>query len=301
MGEGRKTLVFAGVAVLLVAVALLTAPRKFTPNAFLDQGESFFPDFTDPNAARALEVIRFDAETGSAVAFKVSFRDGKWSIPSHFDHPADGKDRLAKTAAGVIGVKKDDFRSDNVSDHEACGVVDPLDQATTSVTGRGERVTIKGDNDVVLADFILGSKIENREGFRFVRVPDQKRVYAARVDMDISTQFKDWIESDLLLVDKDAVVQIILKDYSINERTGQLDERDVLVLDKDGEVWKANRMKANQEVDATNVGQVLTTLDELAIEGVRPKPPGISTTLVRSSGALESGRAERVELQSTGY
>jgi hypothetical protein len=300
MSESRKTLILAGVAVFLVAVALLTAPRKLTPDAFVDQGEPFFPEFTDPNSARTLEVIDFNAETGSAAPFKVTFKDGRWSIPSHYDHPADGKDRLAKTAAGVIGVNKDDFRSDNAADHELCGVVDPLDQATTSMTGRGQRVTMKGENDVVLADVILGKKIEGREGFRFVRVPDQKRIYAARADLDISTQFKDWIESDLLLVDKDAIDHVVLKDYSVNERSGQINERDVLTLRKDGDTWTANRMKADQEVDAAKVGQMLTALDELTIEGVRPKPPGLSVSLERSS-ALEISRANMLELQSKGY
>jgi hypothetical protein len=299
MNEIKKTLIYAGVAVVLVILALFTAPRKITPNAFVDQGEAFFPDFTDPNAARTLEVIDFDEETGSAVPFKVTFKDGKWSIPSHHGYPADGKDRLAKTAAGVIGIKKDDFRSDNVTDHAACGVVDPLEEA--SIGGRGQRVTMKGDNDVVLADFIVGEPIEGREGFRFVRVPGQKRVYAVRMDIDISTQFKDWIESDLLLVDKDAVKQIVLRDYSINERTGQLNERDVLILDKEGDVWDANRMKDNEEVNATKLGEFLTALDELIIEGVRPKPAGLSASLERSSDSLSIDTADMLSLQGKGY
>ena len=301
MSETRRTLIFVGVALVLAVLAVITAPKRITPNAFVDQGEAFFPDFEDPNAARTLEVIDFDEETGSAVPFKVTFKDGRWTIPSHYDHPADGEDRLARTAAGVIGIKKDDFRSDNVSDHEACGVIDPLDQTATSAGGRGQRVTIKGDNDVILADFIVGREIPDREGFRFVRVPGQKRVYAARMDIDISTKFRDWIESDLLLVDKDQIDQIVWKDYSINERTRQLDERDVLILDKDGDVWVANRMKEDEQVDNVKVGQVLTALDELAIEGVRLKPAGLSASLETSPDSLTINTEDMVSLQNRGY
>ncbi len=301
MSETRKTLIFAGVALVLVVLVVITAPKRITPNAFVDQGQPFFPDFDDPNAAKTLEVIDFDEETGSAVPFKVTFKDGRWTIPSHHDHPADGKDRLARTAAGVIGIKKDDFRSDNVSDHEACGVIDPLDQTATSAGGRGQRVTRKGGNDVVLADFIVGNEIADREGFRFVRVPGQKRVYAARMDIDISTSFKDWIESDLLLVDKNRIDQIVWKDYSINERTRQLDERDVLTLDKDGDVWTANRLKENEEVDNIKVGQVLTALDELTIEGVRLKPSGLSASLESSPDSLTINTEDMLSLQSRGY
>ncbi len=301
VGETRKTLIFAAVAIVLAALALVTAPRKITPNAFLDQGEPFFPEFTDPNAARTLEVIDFDQDTGSAKPFKVTFKDGRWSIPSHHDHPADGKDRLAKTAAGVIGIRKDDFRTDNVSDHEACDVVDPLDETATSPKGRGQRVTIKGDNDLVLADFIVGKTVEGREGFRFVRVPGQKRVYAVRMDIDISTRFSDWIEADLLGVEKDDIERITLKDYSVNERTGQLNERDVVVLDREDAVWAASRMSDDQEVDMTKLGQMLTTLDELKIEGVRPKPQGLSSRLTRSTDSLTVTRTDMVSLQNKGY
>jgi len=301
MSETRRTLLFCGVALVLVVLAALTAPRRVTPDAFLDQGEAFFPDFTDPNAARTLEVIDFDEETGAAKPFKVTFSGGRWTIPSHHNHPADGAERLAKTAAGVIGIRKDDFRSDNVSDHAACGVLDPLDDTAVTLEGRGQRVTIKGENDVILADFIIGKPIENREGFRFVRVPGQKRVYAVRMDIDISTTFNDWIEADLLNVDKNAIEQVTLHDYSINESTRKLDERDVLVLDKNGSTWSADGMGANEEVDMTQMNKLLSALDELTIVGVRPKPEGLSASLTRSTSGVTITSSDQMSLQSKGY
>ncbi len=126
---------------------MITTPSRVTPDAFLDQGEPFYPEFNDPNEAQSLEVIRWDEETGEAIPSKVVFADGRWSIPSHNNYPADGADRLAKTAAGAIGINKDDYRSDNVSDWEACGVIDPLDESASSLSGRGERVTIRVAND----------------------------------------------------------------------------------------------------------------------------------------------------------
>ncbi|MDZ7344827.1 MAG: DUF4340 domain-containing protein, partial [candidate division KSB1 bacterium] len=286
MNETQKTLIFGGVAIVLALLAILTAPRKITPGAFLDQGEPFFPEFTDPTTATSLEVITYDEETGSATPFKVILKDGKWSIPSHHDYPADGEERLAKTAAAVIDIKKDDFRSDNVADHEACGVIDPLDEKITTLKGRGQRVTLKDANDKVLADFIVGKKIEDREGFRFVRVPGQKRIYAARMNIDISTKFSDWIEADLLKVNKDDVKQIVLKDYSINEMTGIVNQRDVVVLNKQDNEWRINNLAADQEVDKTKADNLLTALDELNIVGVRPKPAGLSQSLTKMSDGV---------------
>ncbi|MDA2928750.1 DUF4340 domain-containing protein [Acidobacteria bacterium AH-259-O06] len=301
MSETGKTMTYGIAAVLLLLLAFLTAPGKITPDAFLDRGEPFFPEFTNPNAATTLEVIEFGEETAAARPFKVTFKEGKWTIPSHHNYPADGKDRLAETAAGIIGTKKDDFRSNNVADHEACRVIDPLDETITSLKGRGKRVTIRGESDQILADLIIGNKPEGRDNLRFVRLPGQKRVYLSRMDIDISTKFEDWIERDLLQVDQSDIEQVILKDYSINELTGTVNQRDVIILDKTDEGWKANRMSSNQEVDSTKMNDLLRAIDELSIVGVRPKPTGLSRSLTGSKGGMEISQADVLSLRSKGY
>jgi len=300
MSELMKTLSFAGGALALALIAAVTAPRPSLPDAFADIGEPFFPDFQDPNAAASLEVVEWDEDAGGAKAFKVVNQDGVWTIPSHHDYPADGADRLAETAAGVIGIKKDDFRSENVADQEALGVVDPLDETVASSEGRGKRVTLKDASGAVLADFILGEPMEERPELRFVRVPGHKRVYAARVDVDISTKFEDWIEKDLLQLERADVKSLRIKDYSIDERTGMLDQRDEVTLEKDGESWRADGMRSSQEVDRAKMSALLTAVDDLKIVGVRPKPAGLSATLTRAPGSGLT-RADVNSLQSRGY
>ncbi len=301
MSETRKTMTYAGAALLLLTLAFLTAPRHITPDAFLDRGEAFFPEFTDPNVATTLEVIEFDEETAAARPFKVTFNENKWTIPSHHNYPADGKERLAKTAAGVIDIKKDDFRSNNVADHEAFSVLDPLDQTVTTLKGRGKRVTIKGDSGQILADLIIGNKLEGRANLRFVRLPDQKRVYVSRIDIDISTKFEDWIDRALLQVNQRDIEQMTLKDYSINERTGTINQRDVVILDRDQDGWKANRMSSTQEVDSTKIDNLLRAIEELSIVGVRPKPAGLSRNLSRTEGGAGMSQADLLSLQGKGY
>lgn len=300
MNELKKTLSFAGGAVLLALLAYATTPRVARPDAFADVGEPFFPGFQDPNAAASLEVVEFDEDTGSAEAFKVVNEGGLWTIPSHHGYPADGKDRLAKTAAGVIGIEKDDFRSDNAADHEALGVIDPLDETAAGLSGRGKRVTLRGKGGEVLADFIVGKQPEGRTGYRFVRIPGQKRVYEAKMDVDLSTRFEDWIEKDLLQVARDEIADVVIMDYSIDERTGRLDQRGVLELEKDGSEWKADGMRANQKVDSSKMNTLLSALDNLRIVGVRPKPEGLSATLSRAEGA-QITQSDVRSLQTRGY
>ncbi len=301
MTETRKTLYYAGAALLLAGLAFATAPRQKMPQAFFDQGQQFFPDFTDPNAAKSLEVVDWDEATGQAVPFKVTFQNGRWTIPSHHGYPADGKDRLAKTAAGLIGITKDDFRTDNAMDFEACGVIDPLDNAVQALKGRGRRVTIKGDNGVVLADLIIGKAFEGREGFRLVRVPGQKRVYGTRINVDISTKFKDWIEPDLTMLEKDEIDRVQLKDYSIDEQTGRLDQRDTVDLTRDGESWKMAGLPAGKEIDTYKINNLVSAVDGLSIEGVRPKPEGLTASLQRASGGISITNSDLASLQGHGF
>ena len=302
MNEMKKTIVFAATAVGLMLIAFLVSPSRITPEAFQDQGDEFFPDFTNPNEATTLEVIEFDKNTGTPKPFKVTFENDKWTIPSQYDYPADGQDRLANTAAGIIELRKDDVRSNNTADYVITGVVDPLDE-TAGLEGRGKRVTIKGENEVILADIIIGNEVEGKPNFRFVRIPDQKRVYAAKVDLELSTEFQDWIETDLLLAVEDSINFLVIQDYSINERTGTLNNKDFITLSKgDDRVWKAKKMPAGKIVDKSAVDTMLTALTELKIVGVRPKPEGVTASLQKlSEGKTEISQSDMRSLQSKGF
>ena len=297
--ELRRTQTIAGGALLLTVLAAVSAPRNPEPSDFLDLGERFFPNFEDPAEALSLEVIEFDEATAEAIPFRVQNENGIWTIPSHHDYPADGKDRLAQTAAGIMLLEKDDFRSENVADHAALGVVDPLDEGEVSLVGRGRRVTVNASGDRALADLIIGRQVEDREGAYFVRVPGQKRVYVSNLGVDISADFADWIERDLLLMDRNRVDVAVLEDYTINERTLRVDRRDRLSFRKaDGE-WSAEDLGSDEEVDSFEMNELLRAADELEIVGVRPKPAGIAASLTGEASSVSN--ADILSLQSRGY
>jgi hypothetical protein len=201
MNELAKTGIAAGVAVLLAIAAALSGPSAPKAADFAEQGHAFFPEFTDPQAATYLRVVQFDRVDSTAVPFQVEFKDGRWVIPSHFNYPADAKDRLAKTSTMVIGIRKEKIQTERKEDHAACGVVDPEDPGSFEPTARGKRVTLKDATGKTLADFIIGKKADDEGRRWFVRVPEQKRVYAVSMQPDLSTKFSDWIETDLTRVE----------------------------------------------------------------------------------------------------
>lgn len=302
MTELEKTTAFGGAAVLAAAVAFGTAPSRSAPDEFFDVGETFFPEFTDSEAATSLEVVEFDEDTAAAAIFRVANRNGLWTIPSHHDYPADGAERLAETAAGMIEVTKDDFRSDNVTDHEAFGVIDPLDDSVGTLRGRGRRVTFKGASEEVLADLIIGDRVEGRPGLNFVRVPDQNRVYAARTDIGISTDFSDWIETNLLGVERDDVKRVELNEYEIDERTGSVRRRGEFIVDwVEDDVWAGSDVPDGKEVDYVQMNLLVGGLMGLNIVGVRPKPEGLSGNLRQAFEARAITNADLQTMQARGF
>ena len=302
MNELRTTLALGGAAVVLAVVALVSAPGRAVPDAFFDIGEPFFPEFTDPEAAATLEVVEFDEDTAAAIPFQVTNQDGLWTIPSHNDYPADGRERLANIAADIISVVKEDFRSDNVADHEALGVIDPTDLTSPGLVGRGTRVTVRDANGEGLADLIVGNAVEGRQGLRFVRVPEQKRVYAARFEADISTAFEDWIEQNLLEVERDEVVHIVLNEYEVDEQTRRATLPREFTLDKvEDNVWNGSEVPEGQEVNFVEVNRLVGAIIGMEIAGVRPKPAGMSGNLRDAAMAGRISQADVRDLINKGF
>ncbi len=300
MNELKKTLSFVGVALVLAVLAFISLPKSSTPDLLAEVGERFFPDFKDPNTAASLEVVAYDEETASAKPFKVVFKENLWVIPSDYNYPADGKEQLSKTAALMIAMEKEEFRTANPNEFEELGVVDPLDESTAK--GRGMRITVRNQNDKALADIIIGKALQNKSDLYYVREPEKRQVFTAKVPLKISTAFKDWIDTDLLQVEKTAISEVMIKDYSINERTRSVNQREELMLSKNDEKWmlRAKRGKV-QNANSEQVEKLLKALDEMTIVGVRPKPQGLSDNLTASESGIKISQEDMLSLQSKGY
>jgi hypothetical protein len=279
--EVKKTAIFAGIAAVTLLLVLATAPRARSAHestGFRSQGEEFYPAFKDSLKAAALEVIDYDELAGTPKPFKVQVVNGMWSIPSHHNYPADGKDRLAKTAASVMDLKKERIASDNPKDHEEFGVVDPLDPAAKGTRGRGKRVRLFDASGTTLADYIFGKDTKDGGGHRYVRVPDQKQTYAVKVAPDISVKFEDWVETDLLKIGSTTVKKVTIDRYSFNLNEPAPKNRSTSFLSRDDSAapWKVNEVKDTEEVNNDTINTLTSTLSGLKLTGVRPKPPQVA-------------------------
>ena len=268
-----RTFAFAGVAILSTILAI--ASNYFTKPARTDgegdYGRDFNPDFTDAGKATSMRVVAWDEATATPRLFAVEYKDG-WKIPSFHDYPADGKDQLSKAASSVIGLKRGSLASRYKTDHERLGVIDPLDEENTSTKGRGKRITLS-ERDLALADFIVGNKVEGSEDKVYLRKFGEDKVYKVAARFDVSTKFADWAETDLLKASGSDITRLRASRPKINaadEHEG--DDTVELTRDKFGDPWKLAALDEAEELKSADIDAMVTTLDDLRLVGVRPRP-----------------------------
>lgn len=257
-------------------------------------GQKFFAEFVDPTLATSLELSTFDADAVEPREFKVEQAEsGQWVIPSHHNYPADAEQQLADTASSVIGVERGAMVTRWPADHAKYGVVDPRQDAlgVDEVEGVGQRLTLRGENESVLADFIVGKQVEGEFDQYYVRHPDEDEVYMTTFDVDLSTKFTDWIDTDLFDLTSSDVRSVTINDYSFDELSGSLTQSEVTELKREdsGNDWQFALL--DEETEELNADAIRDTLSEIAgleITGVRPKQKGLTPDLKLDRDALSS-------------
>ena len=301
MIEILKTIATVGVAVWLTWLATVSAPGEVRLDLFDDQGQEYFPEFTDGAAIAELELTAFRPESSSVYAFIVKRDDkGVWTIPSHGNYPADAADQMGKAAAMMIGLRKESVVGDSKGNHADYDLVDPLAEGVET-KGRGTRVKLKDSAGNVLTDLIVGKEVEGKTGTYYCRLPEKKRVYKTKLDGSLSTQFADWIETDLLKAESFNINRVMFDNYSIDETKGQIvpGEKLMIVKGDDGKFTLEGLDATKEEANATRYNEITQTLGDIKIVGVRTKPVGLTARLERANGFEASMLSS--QLRAKGY
>ena len=99
--EMNKTLIFVGVAIAVCLIAVFTSPkiRDFDkPEAMVDQ--PLTAELKDP---ASLQIVRYSEAEGKVKNFTVAVKNDLWSLPSHFDYPADAKNQISAEELDLTG------------------------------------------------------------------------------------------------------------------------------------------------------------------------------------------------------
>jgi hypothetical protein len=270
-----------------------------------DTGDEFFPEFSDPAIAASLEVDTWNEGESRAVQFKVELKEGRWVIPSHNDYPADAAEHMGKAAASFIGVRKDIVQSDRKEDHAAFSVVDP-GEGEGKGEGTGQHIIIKDASGKTLVDVIVGDDVPGKNGYKYIRNSYESRVYASKFTLDVTTDFEDWIEDDLLLVEKDNITELVSDSYKVDEAASKVVNRQPMVArkgkdprdpDSKPDDWYLHakvEVPEGKLLDGLAVKRVVGAADRLKIVGVRPRPAMLTFGALQSKGFFVTPDGKRL-------
>ncbi len=285
------------------------------------------PLFTfKPEEATGLEIVRFDPETSQVDTLRVERQGRLWVLPSHENYPADAESQLGDAAREIRSIRRGSEVATSRDQHEQFGVIDPND-AKPGSTGIGTRIVVEqGDRKV--AELIVGNA-EGDGSQRFVRLAGQEPVYRASVDVErFPTDFREWIEKDLLKIEGLSLKRIRYENFEIDresylagrnpiksfdmlrlnyDRDKPLDERwtiEELVRvdsdDSDEATFEAIDLEAvGKEINTEALDALTQALEDLPITDVRRKPQDLILALQgRSDGVT---RETMMDLINKGF
>jgi hypothetical protein len=323
--EPQKTGIFAAIAIVALVAALLTQPRLTsvdTTGAKAMVGKELFPEFTDPQIAASLSLVKFDESLGTLSEFEVrkDGQSGLWTIPSHAGYPADATAQMRDAATLFVGMKILGLASESREDHSLYGVVEPdVNRLKVGDQGVGMMVRIKDGKDKDLASLVIGKEIANQPGRRFVRIPSQDATYDVQINTaPLTTEFGKWIEKDLLNLSSFDIAELGIRDYSIlkTEDRGLLQklyDAD-LAFDTNSSKWNIKswvayegrnaspqQIPADKVVNDSRLNEVKNALDQLEIVDVDRKPTGLSADLKADKDILSGQNADLLSLNERGF
>ena len=328
MSETIKTLGFVVVAGALGLTAWIVAPRTITEVSQVGMvGKPLFPSFSDPTAAKKMEIIRFDEKLAAIIPFVVEYRNGAWRLPSRSDYPADAEAQMSKAANLLIGMEVLSDVTDRSSFHATYGVLDPNSKdLKAGATGVGKRVNLYDGTGNKLAEVIVGDEMKDRPGIYYVRHggPGRNQVYSVKMDAKLlTTNFEDWIEKDLLKLDAFAIKELELKDYvsqggvqdnqlvasvanrsqslvSYDSKKGEWSLKALQKFDEASTKWVEDPIQEGEEIDTQVLNDVRYALDDLKIVDVVRKPAKLGADL-RADKALMNDLETVSDLLSRGF
>ncbi len=333
MSENAKTIGFVLAGLLAISIGVISAPSSSEVDEVTLVGTDLTKNFTSPETAKRLKIVRFDEDTATLHDFEVAEQNGLWSIPSKDGYPADAAKQMAEAATSLMDRTILGIASKNAGDHEQYGVIDPQSpKLEPGQKGVGTRVTMSDEQGKPLVDLILGKSVRNADTQRYVREAGRDVVYIIAIDpAKLSTNFEDWIEKDLLKLNAWDLQQVEVKDYSAemglvmgpngrpqigvawdpradmtftyNDTDAKWNPATLKKFDpKQGPNGDYTEFKLadDEELNTETLNGLKTALDDLKIVDVKRKPQGLSENL-KAGESFMNNREALQDLISKGF
>jgi|GEM_PF-1952525 len=285
-------------AMVGVTCGVYYATGPSTPNQYAKVGQQFFEKFEGSDQIAEMDLIALDVD-GKLQSFSLKKAANLWTIPSHYNYPAEAGQRLSQTATELIGLNRTRLASAEREAQPRLGVLDPTtDQGKESPEDAGKLIRFTDSNDELVFALIIGKPLEATdqqpdvlsgiskpdEKLYHVRIPSETETYVAKLDLDISTKFSDWINKDLLELTSASLRKLNVDNYRLESRqvltpSGIAIQKSLvpgeeleLAKSSDRGQWEiANLDAEKEEVDTDKINQLVGTIEKIELAGVRPR------------------------------
>ncbi len=325
MNEGKKTAIFAAVAVTSLLLAIFTRPQSATTEKD-ELGEMvnkavFAAKFTDPDKAASLEISTYDETLGTLKSFEVA-KDKVtklWKIPSHDDYPADASEQVRDATTPLTDLKILAVVTSDRGEHAYYGVVEPSsEKLKVGDSGVGMMVSVKDESGAVAASLIIGKQDAKNQSQRYVRVPNQDPVYLVELTTTpFTSEFKKWIKGELLGVKSFDINSVSIRDYAITLQGQNAFISHTYDADCDYDTtsskWSLKKLvdyaqnkpsdsvlAADEELKSEKLNELRSSVQSLEIADVVRKPKGLAADLKADKTLLEN-KESMASLYSQGF
>ncbi len=304
-----KEALTAVLAILVVLTGVAAWWPRPAPESFREDRAGQFIARKDvlPLEVERIAISSLDADAGQIEKIVVRQEDQQWYIASRFDYPADGPaegDKGSQVAQALVAATSLTYGrlvTDDAVEHANLGVRNPNDYEpgdTEDAFGVHVELIDKQGQDVL--DLIIGNEASELSTqtykYYYVRHPDQAAVYLGKyegfkdkpdaqwVDTNVmamlSTDFKDWVEPDLMKLERDQVRRLTIDEHSVDFSQGARliqGPTTVLVRASSDTDWRSQQLPEGQEIAKDAVNKVTGALDALRIKDVTKPTADLSS------------------------
>ena len=306
MIEMTKTLIVAIVALALGVAALIIKPKPVGIPSSDFINTTLFEKFEDPLTAKSLEVLRYNEDLAEIEQFKVAEIDGVWCIPSHNNYPADAENKVRDAATILTDVTVLGVATEQANEHALFGVKEPKpEELEAGDEGIGTLIVIQDKKGKDLARLVVGKKVKDTDDQRFVRKPGQDPVFVVKIDPEkLSTQFEDWIKTDLLDINTWDIKEVLIQDYSVQRQGASVNynQRMQMKLNlENSSDWELTELKEwrddelyptelldDEELNKDRLNEMKDAFDDLEIVDIQRKPAGLRANLRADKNFMEN-------------
>ncbi|WP_417495016.1 hypothetical protein [Maricaulis sp.] len=196
----RQLVIVGGAAILLLAAGAGSVALQIQRDWRPDVSGPVLPDWSASVAnAREIEI------TGPEDHFTLTRSGAGWVMPSRDGHPVI-PERLAELDAFLADLSYVGARTADPAKHAR------LELAEAGEPGAGTRLTVRGDDGLVLTDIMIGAA---RNGRVYLRFPDRPRSYAAQLSggtaaIPAIALADGWIDLDFLALDPTDIARTLI-------------------------------------------------------------------------------------------